>query len=311
MKKHKEAIEILKGLGLPGAQQNEISAYTLLALCGVSEGGDWKEANRKSLTITKGIMAFVEREYLRTYAPNTRETFRRQVLHQFVQAQVAEYNPDNPSLPTNSPRAHYAISSTALLAIQKYGTKGWKTAAKSFTQEKGSLLEVYRKKRKGLRVPVKLPTGKEVTLSPGKHNEVQAAIIEKFAPQFTPGARVLYLGDTEKKALVVDKERLIELGIPITEHNKLPDVVLYDETRNWLVLVEAVTSHGPMNPKRVNELNLMLKRCKAGPVYVSAFPDFTEFRKHMKDISWETEVWIVDVPDHIIHFNGDRFLGPH
>ena len=95
-----------------------------------------------------------------------------------------------------------------------------------------------------------------------------------------------------------------------SEHDKLPDVELYDEKRQWLFLIEAVTSHGPMTPKRVVELGKMFARCKAGCIYVSAFPDFAEFRKHLKHIAWETEVWIAEIPDHLIHFNGDRFLGP-
>jgi type II restriction enzyme len=100
------------------------------------------------------------------------------------------------------------------------------------------------------------------------------------------------------------------LGLSASDHDNLPDVVLFDEARNWLFLIEAVTSHGPMSPKRVFEIEARLKGGKAGPVFVSAFPDMAEFRKHMKDIAWETEVWIAEIPDHMIHFNGDRFLGP-
>jgi type II restriction enzyme len=118
------------------------------------------------------------------------------------------------------------------------------------------------------------------------------------------------LGDTAKKNLYLDTVSLGKLGIPITDHDKLPDVVLYDEMRSWLFLIEAVTSHGPVTPKRVIELDAMFAECKIGRVYVTAFPDFAEFRKHLRTIAWETEVWLVEMPDHMIHFNGDRFLGP-
>lgn len=138
-------------------------------------------------------------------------------------------------------------------------------------------------------------------------NEVKTYVAK---PRFAQGAKPLYLGDTAKKNLYVDVDGLAKLGIPITDHDKLPDVVLYDSKRKWLFLIEAVTSHGPMSPKRVFELQKMLKACKAGCVYVSAFPDSTEFKKHVKDIAWETEVWLADVPEHLIHFNGDRFFGP-
>jgi type II restriction enzyme len=110
MSRIEEAKEILRALGLPAAQQNEISALTLLALGRIPPDGRWVDAIGESLTITKGIMEFIAREYGRAYAPNTRETFRRQVLHQFVQAHIAVYNPDTPDLPTNSPRAHYALT---------------------------------------------------------------------------------------------------------------------------------------------------------------------------------------------------------
>jgi type II restriction enzyme len=310
MSKIKEAQDILRSLGLPPAQQNDISALTLLALCSVGPKDSWSSATRTSLTITKGIMSFIKAQFKKAYAPNTRETFRRQVLHQFVQAQLADYNPDDPSMPTNSPRAHYAISKAALSAIRTYGMAKWKKTAAKFVLDQGSLFESYRKTRTTRGVPVTLPDGNMVMLSPGKHNALQAGIIKEFAPRFVSGAKVIYLGDTEKKNLVVDQKLAAKLHIPITEHDKLPDVMLYDAKRERLVLVEAVTSHGPMTPKRVRELRLMLSGCPVQPIFVTAFPDFAEYRKNMKDIAWETEVWIAEIPGHLIHYNGDRFLKP-
>ena len=310
MRKVEKAQAILQALGLPPAQCNEISAYTLLALCGIRSRNGWAKASRKSLTVSIGIRAFIEREYGRSYAPNTRETFRRQVLHQFVQARVADYNPDDPSLPTNSPRAHYAISEPALAAIRTYGKPGWKAACDEFLSRQASLVAVYRGERQSHLVPVRLSGGRTLSLSPGKHNEVQAAVIEQFAPRFAPGATLAYLGDTAKKHLHVDRQLLERMGFSASEHDKMPDVVLYDENRNWLFLVEAVTSHGPMTPKRVLELRELLAECTAGLVFVTAFPDLKEFRRHLADLAWETEVWIAEIPDHMIHFNGDRFLGP-
>lgn len=309
MSKIEEAQEILKALGLPVAQQNEMSALTLLALCNIKEIDSWAKATRQSLGVTKGIMSFVAENYEKSYAPNTRETFRRQVLHQFVQGRIADYNPDEPNLPVNSPRAHYAISEVALSAIQKYGTPQWKNAAKSFIGKIGSLTEAYEKERSMNLIPVTID-GEEIKLSAGKHNEVQAAVIEQFAPRFTGGAKVLYLGDTANKGLHINKEYLEQIGIPITEHSKLPDVIIYDEERDWLFLIEVVTSHGPVSPKRMLELEDFLKDSKVGRIYVTAFPDKSEFKKHIADIAWETEVWIADNPDHMIHFNGDRFIGP-
>lgn len=311
MSKIDEAQEILKAFGLPAAQQNEMSALTLLALCDVKEDGQWSDATRQSMGVTKGVMSFVNENYKSSqpYAPNTRETFRRQVLHQLVQARVVDYNPDIPDLPVNSPRAHYAISNEALTVIQSYGSADWDDKLSAFINSVGKLSEIYDKARDMQMIPVVIE-GKEYKLSAGKHNVIQAAVIEEFAPRFAPGAKVLYIGDTAKKDLYVDSETLKKIGIPITEHGKLPDVVICDEDKEWLFLVEVVTSHGPVSPKRVLELEDFLKDCKTGKVYVTVFPDKAEFRKHSADIAWETEVWIADNPDHMIHFNGDRFIGP-
>jgi type II restriction enzyme len=287
-----------------------MSALTLLALLGLGPRDSWAGATRKSLRVTKGIMEFVRTRLRRNYAPNTRETFRRQVLHQFVQAGIADYNPDNPGLPTNSPNAHYAISDSALEAVRAFGSGEWDKAVNEFRARSGALLEVYRNRRSRRLVPVRLPDGRKFLLSPGAHNRVQAAVVEQFAPRFAPSATLLYMGDTAKKDLVVERLALEAVGIFLTEHDKLPDLVLHDVAKGWIFLVEVVTSHGPVSPKRLMELSEMLERCPLGKVFVSAFPDFACFRKHMRNIAWETEVWIAETPDHLIHYNGDRFLGP-
>jgi hypothetical protein len=309
MNKIEEAQNILKALGVPIAQQNEMSALTLLALCNIKEVDSWRKATQQSLGVSKGIMSFVAENYGRHYAPNTRETFRRQVLHQFVQGRIADYNPDEPDLPVNSPKAHYAISEKALSAIRTYKTNKWKSAIKSFITQVGALSQVYEKERSMVLIPVTID-GNEIKLSSGQHNEVQVAVIEQFAPRFAGGAKVLYLGDTAKKDLHIDKNGLKNIGFSITEHSKLPDVVIYDDEREWLFLIEVVTSHGPVSPKRMLELEDFLRNSKVGRIYITVFPDKSEFKKHIADIAWETEVWIADNPDHMIHFNGDKFIGP-
>ncbi len=310
MSKIEEAQDILKALGMPRAQYNEMAALTFLAICNIKENDSWAKATRQSLGVTKGIMTFVNENYGKSYAPNTRETFRRQVLHQFVQARVVDYNPDNPSLPVNSPRAHFALTFQILEVVKTYKTRNWKKAVNNFIDTVGKLSEIYLKERELILIPVVLQNGETIRLSAGKHNEVQAAIVEQFAPRFAKGGTLLYLGDTAKKDLFVDENGLKELGIPIDQHSKLPDVVIFDKKRKWLFLIEAVTSHGPVSPKRLFELEDLLKACNMGKVYVTAFPNMSEFKKHSNNIAWETEVWLMEVPDHMIHFNGDRFIGP-
>ena len=311
MSKITEAQEILKALGLPAAQQNELSALTLLSLCSIKEDTKWSKATRTSQRITKEIMAFVNENYKADapYAPNTRETFRRQVLHQFTQAGVVNYNPDDPTLPVNSPNAHYAITPEALEVVKSFGTRNWKKRVKEFADNNEILRDKYAKERQMHRIPLTIE-GNEYYLSPGTHNEVQAAVVEEFAPRFAPGGKLLYIGDTENKDLYVNSAALEALKLPITEHSKLPDIVISDDKKGWLFLIEVVTSHGPVSAKRVVELEEFTKDCPYGIVYVTAFPNAKEFKKYVDEIAWETEVWLSDTPDHMIHFNGDRFIGP-
>ena len=309
MSKIDEARDIMEQLGLPPAQRNDISCLTLLALTGLSEDDAWSLASKPSRTIHE-MLGFMRDTYGKEYAENTRETVRRQVIHQLEQARVVDRNPDAPGLPTNSPRTHYGLTDEALMVLQRYQGTGWESELIAFRSQHGVLLEIYQRRRRMREIPIRTSTGEEIRLSSGRHNQLQAQVVTDFGPKFAPGAILLYLGDAANKLLHLDRERLAELGVPITEHDKLPDVVLYDEDRNWLYLVEAVTSHGPVTPKRVEELEVTLKDCAATRLYVSAFPDFRQFKRHVDKIAWETEVWIAEIPDHLIHFNGDKFLGP-
>lgn len=318
MKKIKEAKEILKSLGLPKAQQNDRSALTLLTLCGIKKNDKWEAAKATSMGVVgnkknakyPGIMQFIKVNYKINYAENSREMIRRYTLHQFVQANLVYRNPENPLLPTNSKDNHYRISDEALNVIRTFGTSDWKKELIKFKETSGSLSDKYNKVSEANKIAVQLFKGKLLTLSPGSHNKLQTLIVNDFTPRFAKNAELLYLGDTAQKDLFFNTERLNFLKIPITQHSKLPDILIYDVKKNWLYLIEAVTSHGPVSPKRFIELEELLKNCKTGKIYVSAFLDFGEFRRHITNIAWETEVWIAENPDHLIHFNGDRFMGP-
>ncbi len=310
MNKRDDAVEILKSLGLPKAQQNERSALTLLALAGLKESDSWNNVQRPLLRIWD-VMGWMRDEYGKDYAANSRETIRRSTVHQFEQARLIDRNPDVPQRPTNSGDTVYQLTEDAAVVLKRFGRKDFPDRCEGFIKRHGSLSAAYERERKMLQVPVTLPGGKSIDLSPGLHNELQKLIVEEFAPRFAPGAVVLYLGDTADKRLVVDSEALEQLGIPVMNHDKLPDVVVYHAAKNWLFLIEAVTSHGPVSPKRHAELEATLKGCKCGRVYVTAFMDFAEFKKFATKIVWESEVWIAAFPEHMIHFNGDRFLGPY
>ena len=308
--KVREAQEILRALGLPPRQQNEISALTFLVLAQLSGPTPWREAQRKSLGI-HDILTEIRERYGREYAENTRETIRRRVIHQFMQAGIVIKNPDDPTLPTNSPLTHYALTAPVLDVLRKYDTAAWSEAVQQFLENQVALIERYQRDREIYRIPLLLPTGERYTLSPGAHNELQVQIIDEFGPVFAPGSSVLYVGDTENKTLHLESEMLASLGFPMNQHDKLPDVVLYDIERGWLYLIEAVTSHGPVSHKRFVELEALLADCSAERIYVSAFPDFEELIRHIREIAWDTEVWLANMPEHLIHFNGDKFFSAH
>ncbi len=305
--KIQEAIDILKQLGLPKAQQNERSALTLLALLDLNKETPWSKATRKLMRI-HDILEFIRKNYNKKYAENTRETIRRQTLHQFEQAGIVIKNPDDHTRPTNSPKTVYAITKEALEVIKRYGTEEWDKYLKEFMENRETLVEKYKKIRARHSIAVKIDNNVTLNFSPGKHNELQAKILTELKMKFFPEAKLVYVGDTARKMLYIDNNLLKKLNIRLTEHDKLPDVIYYDEDRNLLILIEAVTSHGPISPKRKIELEEMLKSCKAERVYISAFPDFKEFKRHIEEIAWETEIWISDFQDHMIHFNGPKFL---
>ena len=257
------------------------------------------------------MMGFFEKHYAKKYAPNSRETVRRQTVHQFLQAALIVENPDKPDRPTNSGKTVYQISEHAARLLRSYNSPEWQERLAEYMDKNPSLRRLYEKRRRMRMIPLKLPSDQEIRLSPGGQNALVRMICEEFAPRFAPAGMPLYVGDTAKKFAHFDKGELEGLGIHFEPHGKIPDVIIYDTRRNWIFLVEAVTSHGPVDEKRRRELERIFSRSKAGPVYVTAFADRKTMKKYITEISWETEVWVADSPDHMIHFDGERFLGPY
>jgi len=308
--KIREALAILEDLGMPRPQLNERTALCLLALVNMSPTKRWEDCEAPLIGITP-IMEWAKEHYQTDYAPNTRETFRRQSMHQFIEAGVCLYNPDKPDRPVNSPKAVYQIEPNLISVMKLYGTDAYMGALDGYKAERKTLVERYAKAREMQMVPVKVKEGYHITLSPGIHSELIRDIVEEFGPRYAPGGELIYVGDTGDKHGFFDKDLLASLGMLLDNHGKLPDVVIYMRDKNWLLLIESVTSHGPVESKRQLELARLFKTCKAGLVYVSAFPDRKTFLKYLGVIAWESEVWIADAPTHMIHFNGSRFLGPY
>ena len=305
-----EAGEILVDLQFGPKQRNETAAYTLLALLDLRPEVPWAEAQAPLRGITP-IIDFIAEAYGVRYAPNTRETIRDDAVKFFVDSGLLIRNPDDPDRPTNSGKTAYQIEPSALALIRNLGTLEWPPALKSYLASRETLKYEISRKRDLVRVPVTLPDGSMVALSPGGQNPLIKAIIEQFCPAFAPRGIVIYIGDTENKFVHLEAADLASLGVTLDAAAKIPDVIVHYTAKNWLLLIEAVTSAGPVDGKRRKELKELFAGCKAGLVFVTAFETRRAMQSFLSHIAWESEVWIAEDPDHMIHFNGERFLGPY
>lgn len=296
--------KLLADVGMPDKQQSDLCALTMLGIANLKEDDSFKKASNDWIRI-HDVIQFINENYGVTYAENSRETFRKQAMHHFRNAALIEDN----GKATNSPNYRYRITSEFLNVLKSIGTKKAKLALQNFLSVHEKLIDTYASKKTMPMMPVKI-NNVDYVLSPGSHNELQKAILEEFAPRFAPNSECLYVGDTTNKDLVKNVNKLSELGFEITLHDKMPDVVLYRADKNWLYFIEAVDSVGPMSPERVIDIQRMTKNVNCGKIFVTAFLDFKKYKRFSEQLAWETEVWIAEMPDHMIHLNGDKFLGP-
>lgn len=305
-----QAIEILKALGMPMQSHGELRAHILLALANITPGKSWQNAESPMIG-TRATKDFAGTHHKKVWAENSREQIRDEGLHYFVAAAIALKNPDEPTRPTVSPKTVYQLEPSALAVIKAYGTKDWEAKVKEYQALGTSLVAKYAKAREHSLVPVKIAEGKEITLSPGGHGELIKKIIEDFGPRFAPGSDLLYVGDTALKWGKEFEEALEkQIGFKVGASSRMPDVILFSKEKGWLYLIEAVASSGPVDGKRYDELKALFGKLGFGIIYVTAFPDFRMMGRFLQGLMWDTEVWVASDPTHLIHFNGDRFLGP-
>lgn len=306
----KECQQLLADFGFDRERRNLRSARVLLSLLGLKPGDAWNTANAPMLR-TVQIMAWIREHWDFDYKANSRETIRRYTLHQFCDAHLVVQNPDEPSRPINSPNWCYQLTPAAIGVIRSYGSVAYDQRLQEYLKLYPGLQAAYRRERQMLKIPVVLPGGASIDLSAGGQNRLLESIIHEFCPRFTPGGSVLYVGDAGDKWMVFEEEILASLGVTVDSHGKMPDLVVYMEDRNWIVLLEAASSHGPVDSNRHRQLRQLFRGCSAGLIFVSCFPDQRTMKKHLTDISWETDVWTADHPTHLVHFDGERFLGPY
>ena len=305
-----ESQDILRAFEFDRKRTNETSARTLLALAGLDENSTWADATNERMGV-RYILDWMRGPLRHPIAENSRETIRRFVLHQFVDAGFCLYNDDDPARPTNSSKNNYRLNPEALLTIKLYGTPDFVPAVEEYLAEVGSLTAKYQAARDLARIPVTTPTGEVFTLKGGGQNILIKEMVENFCAYFVPGGEILYVGDADDKLATFERDRLASLGVLVDEHGKMPDLVVYQASSNWLFLMEAASTHGPVDHIRYSELSRMFAGSSAGIIYVSCFPNRSVMRRFLADLAWETEVWLASDPTHMIHLNGDRFLGPH
>ncbi|WP_244919292.1 BsuBI/PstI family type II restriction endonuclease [Nostoc commune] len=301
-----EALQILVELGLPRAQLNERSALTLLALINLKPTDSWNAAASPLMGITP-MMEFMAQHYGKRYKPNTRETVCRQTVHQFLDAALIIANPDAPDRAINSPKTVYKIEESALELLRTYKTTEWKKSLGTYLASVETLKKRYAQERELSRIPIVIE-GNVKTLSPGGQNILIEKIIKEFAERFTPGGKLIYVGDTDEKFAYFNEVALRDLGITVDSHGKMPDVIIHHLKKNWLVLIEAVTSHGPINPKRKKELEVIFADIKIPLVMVTTFLSRKAMVEYLAEIAWETDVWVAEDSTHLIHFNGEYLL---
>ncbi|QDQ12373.1 BsuBI/PstI family type II restriction endonuclease [Streptomyces spectabilis] len=305
-----EAKEILKAFGFDKGRSNDRSGRTLLALAQMKGDSSWADATNEMLGV-RAILDWIRDQLGHEIAENTRETYRRQTLHQFRDAGFVIYNDDDPGRPTNSSANNYRLNPKALEVIRLHGTPAFADAIQEYLAAAPGLLSMYQAARTLTRIPVTLPGGMELSLGGGGQNVLIKQMIDDFCGFFVPGGEVLYIGDADEKLMHFDEQKLASLDVTVDTHGKLPDLVVYQEEKNWLFLMEAASTHGPVDAKRHGELQALFAGSTAGLVYVSCFPDRPTMRKFLADLAWETEAWCASDPTHMIHLNGERFLGPY
>jgi type II restriction enzyme len=306
-----DARQIISDLGLPNSLQSNTSIYVFLTLLGMSPGMEWHQANNKLWRITP-LMEEISNQGFASFKPNTRETIRDEYVGKLVDAYLVTPNPDEPNRSKNSPKYCYQFNPEVLALAKVFSTNSYNTRLQYFLQSYATLKQRYQRERDINRIPVYLPNGQNITISPGGQNPLIASIVKDFTANFSIDT-VLYIGDSASRYSIFNRDFLEKLGVNIQqlEHStEMPDVILYRQDLNVLVLVEAVNTGGEIDVERRDRLIRLFDGCKTHISFVNAFSTFKDFKKIIRNITWETHAWLAENPSHMIHFNGDLYWLP-
>ena len=311
-----EALFILDRLGVPldnmTPRRLELVGLCFIVVADVDHPGGWRYMKDLSQGVSMRSRDIIDAINVKVYdriSPGSYDDIRRKYLLPLTLSGIVSQT--LPESAVNDSRRGYAISHEYAEVIRKFGTPDWGRIVEAFMSGRKTLASHFRSGPAHRMMQVSLPGGGEAFLTRNEHNHLQMQIVREFLPRYGQDAEVLYIGDAAKKIVVLDSEKLMQLGLFEIGHGNLPDIVAYTASRNWLWLIEAVYTSGPISVERHLILERQTRNCSADIIYVTAFPDKKTFRQYSANIAWETEVWIADSPDHLIHYNGDKFLGPH
>jgi len=317
-KKILDALEILSSVGVPtndlSPRRLEKMSMSFLSLCKINATSSWEQAESIAdgrILRTREIIEYINKNFKENISSGSYDDIRRKDLVRPVGMGLIVKSANNPDADTNDGTRGYALDDSFADLVRSYGSAIWEDKLEKFEVDQ-DYIDQFEGKREINKLEVKLEEGVMIALDDGPHNQIQKAIIEQFLPVYGYGATVLYIGDTSEKQMYKYSKKMEELGLDIAERGMLPDIVAFSDDKQWIYLIEAVHSSNPLNAERCIELKrAVLNNCPYGVVFVTAFLSRKDFSKWMPQIAWETEVWLADNPNHMIHFNGDKFLGPH
>lgn len=310
-----EALDILIRIGMPAALTNPRSVMTLAALAEIYPGKKWRNAS-EAYHGTHHIVDFINTHFpnkagLDTcpYAENSRETFRKANIKPWISAGVLE---PKAGLATNDRDNSYRFSSYFAALIRSYGTDQWEERLADYNEAHISYAEYLKQTKTVERDYIMKYEGAQISLKKSSHNKLQMEILQNLIPLVSKGEpELLYIGDASDRDLWQKNERMEELGIRVlSQSGNIPDIIIYDKQEKRVIFIEAYHSTGPFTFDRVNALKALC-HCEAGTevAFITAFDTTDKMLKHYREVAWDTEIWSSDEPTHLVHKNGDKFIG--
>ena len=310
-----DAKNILVSIGMPPNLTNPRSVMTLAALAEMCDEKKWRAAS-EGYHGTHHIVDFINIHFPNKagldktpYAENSRETFRKANIKPWISAGILE---SKAGLATNDKDNSHRFTSYFASLIRTYGTEQWEEKLADYKETHASYAEYLKQTKAIERNYIAEYEGINISLKKSAHNKLQVNILNSLIPLVCKGKpELLYIGDATDRDLWQKDARLDELGIHVlSQSGNLPDIIVYDESEKRIIFIEAYHSTGPFTIDRVNAIKALCQ-CEAGTeaAFITAFDSTTKMLRNYKDIAWDTDIWSADEPTHLLHKNGDKFIG--